>query len=181
MMNIPLFGGPFVFLRHGETDLNASGLVAGRRDVPLNERGVLQARAAARRLMGRGIDALYCSPMARARDTARIIEATIGLKAIVLNGLDERDWGALEGQPRSQRNRAVTPPGGEAADAFACRTLSALSAIPGSRLPLLVAHSGTFSVLCETLGIARSEDVIANCRPLLLTPVAAHAWKSEAL
>lgn len=44
----------FWFLRHGETDWNARSLSQGNVDIPLNDRGVAQARVAAALLKGRG-------------------------------------------------------------------------------------------------------------------------------
>ena len=45
----------FWFLRHGETAWNADGLAQGNVDVPLNDRGVAQAREAAVVLLGQGV------------------------------------------------------------------------------------------------------------------------------
>ena len=51
----PLPARAFWFLRHGETDWNAANLSQGRTDVPLNDRGLAQAAAAAALMRGRGI------------------------------------------------------------------------------------------------------------------------------
>lgn len=67
-------------LRHGEVD-NPEGIVYGR--LPgyvLSEEGVLMAKAAARSLAGRGVAALFSSPMERTRETAQQFVDTLDLE-----------------------------------------------------------------------------------------------------
>lgn len=59
-----------LFLRHGESAGNLYKIFAGHYDVELTERGVLQAKAAAKFLVGQGIDAIYSSDLTRAYQTA---------------------------------------------------------------------------------------------------------------
>ena len=49
--------------------------------------------------------------------------------------------------------------------------------------PLIVAHSGTFRVLCRTLGVEEPEEQVANCRPVRFTPPAktGREWTLEIL
>jgi probable phosphoglycerate mutase len=165
-----LLRAPFYFLRHGETEANRLGLIAGQTDIPLNETGWRQARTAAGLLEGCGIGAIYSSPLRRARDTAQCVAERLGLEVVVLDGLAERNWGELEGRPRSSRPRGLTPPGGESLEAFTHRTLAALAAIPAGGVPLVVAHSGTFRVLCAQLGIPAPQAPVANSTPLRFVP-----------
>ena len=61
-------------IRHGQTEWNAAGRLQGASDSPLTELGVQQAHACGARLRGRKrFDALYCSPLLRARRTAELI------------------------------------------------------------------------------------------------------------
>jgi probable phosphoglycerate mutase len=175
-----LFQAPFVFLRHGETEINRLGLTAGMTDVALNATGRQQARAAAAALVGRGIDAIYSSPLHRALESARCVAHTLNLPTVVVPELAERNWGALEGKPRELRVREATPPGGEGLEEFTRRTFAGLAKIPGSRLPLIVAHSGTFRILCAHLDMEMRAQV-ENCRPLrFLPPRSAGApWTAE--
>ncbi len=181
--NLALFRAPFCFLRHGETEANRLKITAGATDVALNETGLQQARAAAAALTGRGIDALFCSPLRRAHDTAACIARATGLPVTVIAELAERNWGELEGKPRHLRIREAKPPGGESPEEFAARTLAGLARIPASRLPLLVAHSGTFRVLCRTLGIPEAEVPVDNARALRFAPGPApgDAWRCAGL
>ena len=62
-----------VLVRHGETEYNRVDVFRGRIDLPLNERGVEQARAAALSLSGQEFEAFYSSPLSRSLRTAEII------------------------------------------------------------------------------------------------------------
>jgi len=167
---IPLFLSHFIFLRHGETETNRLGLIAGSTDVELNETGHRQARHAAGLLKMHGVDAVYSSPLRRARDTASCVAAALGLAVTVVPELAERNWGELEGRPRDMRTRATTPRGGESPAEFSARTLAGLKKIAGSALPLVVAHSGTFRVLGSALKIGVPSAPINNSQPMRLIP-----------
>jgi broad specificity phosphatase PhoE len=88
----------------------------------------------------------------------------------------------LEGQPRALRVRGVTPPGAETPEAYANRVLAGLAKIDGAA-PLIVAHSGVFRVLCNTLGVPEPVDPVSNARPVhCLPPDASHSeWRFEFL
>ena len=81
-----------LLVRHGQTEWNASGRFLGQTDVPLDETGRAQAVQLARGLVGR-VDAVYTSPAARARETARAIVPD----PVQIDGLRELNQGALEG------------------------------------------------------------------------------------
>lgn len=179
----PLLTAPFCFLRHGETESNRLGLVAGASDVPLNATGLAQARTAAQKLAGSGIDAIWSSPLQRAHDTARCVADLLGLDVITIRELAERNWGALEGKPRESRDRRMTPPGGESLDEFRARTLAGFARIRPSRLPLIVAHSGTYRILCDWLDLPQQTAPVANSQPLRLQrdPGPAGIWVAAPL
>lgn len=66
-------------VRHGESTYNAEGRVQGQSDVPLSELGRRQGEATANALATVGIEAIYSSPLRRARETAEIIaRRTVG-------------------------------------------------------------------------------------------------------
>jgi broad specificity phosphatase PhoE len=68
--------------RHGETDDNVPPLrFQGQRDTPLNERGRAQARELAERVasLDPSVASLWTSDLSRARETAEIVGARIGL------------------------------------------------------------------------------------------------------
>ena len=173
---IALFRKPFYFLRHGETELNADRLVAGSIDTELTGFGRQQAVRAAAVLARQPITAVYSSPLRRARDTAAPIAELLKLPIVVIDEIAERNWGVLEGQPRGSRIRGTTPAGAEPSDAFRARVLAGLAKID-SAVPLIVAHSGIFRVLCRTLGVAENEAPVTNALPLKFEPLVGGAWK----
>jgi broad specificity phosphatase PhoE len=89
----------FLCVRHGVTDWNREGRFQGRTDVPLNDEGIAQAQAAARRLQTVPFDFIVSSPLIRAAKTAKIIAATSSRPTIVEVDLIECDFGSFEGRP----------------------------------------------------------------------------------
>jgi 2,3-bisphosphoglycerate-dependent phosphoglycerate mutase len=70
-----------ILARHGETDWNRDGRWQGHADEPLNDRGRAQAQALAEELADEQIAAVYASDLRRARETAEIVAARLGLDA----------------------------------------------------------------------------------------------------
>lgn len=60
-------------IRHGETAWNSEGIFRGQSEIPLNERGLQQARATGEYLQAINFDAVFCSPLSRARQTAEAL------------------------------------------------------------------------------------------------------------
>jgi probable phosphoglycerate mutase len=84
--------------RHGETDDNRPPLrFQGQRDTPLNDTGRRQAHALAEELAEAGIVELWSSPLSRARETAEIVGARIGLEPTLDPRLMEGWRGRWEG------------------------------------------------------------------------------------
>ncbi|PRD55748.1 histidine phosphatase family protein [Sphingobacterium gobiense] len=84
-------------LRHGETSFNADGnRYCGRTDVDLTERGISQAKRMYELLEGYRFDAVYSSPLQRARKTAEIASGSAE-NLVVDNRLIEVDFGEWEG------------------------------------------------------------------------------------
>ncbi|MEV5431002.1 bifunctional RNase H/acid phosphatase [Streptomyces sp. NPDC052701] len=90
----------FVLLRHGETPLTPQKRFSGSggSDPALSGAGREQAERVAAALARRGtVQAIVSSPLARARETAGIVAARLGLDVSVDDGLRETDFGAWEG------------------------------------------------------------------------------------
>ena len=88
-------------IRHGETDWNQICRFQGREDIPLNEGGIAQARAAGKALQNMGITAIFTSPLQRAVRTGMEIASEAGLTASDVHPLEnliERDLGPFSGQ-----------------------------------------------------------------------------------
>lgn len=93
-----------VLVRHGETEWNREGRIQGHSDGRLNQRGLRQAEALASALRPfleglrqHGPVALYASPVARARQTAKAIGDACGLAVVPLDALAEVNAGELDG------------------------------------------------------------------------------------
>ena len=109
-----------VLVRHGETEANAAGLLLGRAESPLTERGRAQA-AALGGLLGTRVTRLVTSPLGRSRATAEALG--LGLEPEVDDRWIEVDYGeydtqALEALPAEvwrewRRHPGFRPPGGE--------------------------------------------------------------------
>lgn len=82
-------------IRHGKTELNRVKALQGRSDHPLNEEGILQAKAAAEKLRGVSFDHVFSSPLIRALQTAEIIVPE--KKPVIDDRLIEMDYGPYEG------------------------------------------------------------------------------------
>jgi len=91
--------GRLFLLRHGETEWNRARRVMGRRPIPLCVAGRAQLATLAPHLGGLGIEAIWTSPVMRARETAEIVAATLGgLPIREDERLSEVRYGAWEGR-----------------------------------------------------------------------------------
>ncbi|MDO4242634.1 MAG: histidine phosphatase family protein [Actinomyces sp.] len=91
-----------VLWRHGQTDYNAQGRIQGRVDIPLNEAGLAQVRAAVPALQGLDPVRIFSSPLGRAMGTAEALAAAVGLPVEVEQDLVERSFGEFEGLTRKE-------------------------------------------------------------------------------
>lgn len=86
-------------VRHGQTDYNLLGRIAGRIDIPLNDKGKQNAYDVKKKLKDIKFDKVYSSPLIRAYETAKIIT---NLPIIKDKRIIERDNGELEGRLKSE-------------------------------------------------------------------------------
>jgi broad specificity phosphatase PhoE len=164
-------------LRHGENPANLAKEFSNRRvDQPLTEKGELQAEQTADYFAAQGLDAIYCSPLKRAAQTAGIIAQRLGLEATILEAFREIDVGLLEGRPATAadwafhaqmmqawfdgRHEAAFPEGENYDDLQARMNEGLLAATQGrsGQKILVVGHGGIMTVtlkdLCPGLDIA---------------------------
>jgi broad specificity phosphatase PhoE len=152
-----------LLVRHGETDWNASGRLQGHTDQPLNDYGRRQAAKLAAQLETGDVAAIYASDLSRAKETAEILGARLGLPVVLDPDLRERNWGSWEGLTPTERD-AVTFEG-EAPEQHRDRMLQAVHRIaerhPGERV-VVVTHGGSMRrIQAAVMGIAL--PVVANC------------------
>jgi broad specificity phosphatase PhoE len=156
--------GSVLLARHGETDDNLEPLrVQGFRDTPLNDTGRRQAAELAERMVGAGIASLWSSDLSRARETAEIVAARIGLQPRLDPRLREANRGQWEGRlfiniEREEPERfaawrrageAFRFPGGESLRDQLERVSAAIDDVRRSeQLPaLIVCHGGSIRVM----------------------------------
>jgi probable phosphoglycerate mutase len=90
-------------IRHGETDWNKRHCFQGKKDIPLNQTGLIQAELLAKRLKNFFIERIYTSPLKRAKVTAEIIAKELKLKFPLSKfGLKEIDHGLWEGKTEDE-------------------------------------------------------------------------------
>ena len=144
-------------VRHGETEWSLSGAHTSRTDIPLTDHGRKRAEELRDYLKGTKLDAVFESPMKRARETCAI--AGFGDQAVVENGLKEWDYGVYEGKTTKEIQAEI--PGwsvwkneivggetvehvGERADGVIAR---ALAAAPAGGKVALFAHAHILRIL----------------------------------
>ena len=89
-----------LLVRHGESEGNRDRTFTQNPDVPLTPFGREQARAAAHRLAkGYRPSRIVASPFTRARQTADIIAAVLGLSVELDAAFREQSFGIFAGQP----------------------------------------------------------------------------------
>ena len=94
--------GPRLFLvRHGQTSLNAAGVLRGRLDPELDGTGRIEAMAVADVIGRSGLTVVVASPLLRAADTATPIAARAEVGLEIDERLIDRDYGPWAGKPRA--------------------------------------------------------------------------------
>jgi 2,3-bisphosphoglycerate-dependent phosphoglycerate mutase len=184
---VTLSGGAqtrFLLIRHAHVDTGAR--LCGTLDLPLSDRGRAQLTTL---LQGRATslpDALYTSPLLRAREVAAGLADAWSLPAEAIAAVREISCGWLEGVPfaevqarypqlwicnEQQADDAFKWPGGESYRTFRARVLSGLQRIaqrnPGRRVAI-VTHAGVITQILGTIR-GRSAAVWKPDRPAPLT------------
>jgi len=87
----------FFFVRHGESEWNAASRMQGQLESDLSELGRRQSDVNGRLLATRGVEALYASPLSRARQSAEIIASHVNLPILCDDRLKEWNCGDWSG------------------------------------------------------------------------------------
>ncbi len=100
-------GAEIWLVRHGQTQWSRDGRHTGHTDVPLTDEGVQQAEAVRAELAQVTPELVLCSPLSRARETARLA----GLSPDdVIDDLREWDYGAWEGRTTKEIRTSLQDP-----------------------------------------------------------------------
>ncbi|MFO0756867.1 MAG: histidine phosphatase family protein [Byssovorax sp.] len=174
-----------LLIRHGQTDDNKNLVFQGQGGRGLNAEGRAECQRLAERLAGMGakLDAIFCSDLTRARESAEIVAAPLGLSPVADEGLREVYLGSWEGLAHQeiasrfpeewaawQRGLDIRRGGGETYAELGDRMVAAVDRIAGGahggRLGI-VSHGGTIKVfVARVLGVGvaslRSFQVAAN-------------------
>jgi broad specificity phosphatase PhoE len=180
-----------ILIRHGETEANRKRCFAESSEIPLTDAGRHQARALASYLAANfqpGV--LLSSEFLRAWQTSEIIADALHLKAEVIAGIHERDFGCLKGLPYSGLgemmllNAAVpwmwSPPGGESLHQVQQRAVAAIELLR-VRYPeqevVLVSHGAVIQAICAHItGEWTEASVPPNCG-IVVIEYDAQKWK----
>jgi len=174
-------------IRHGENRANITKEFSYKQvDYSLTAKGILQAQQTAVYFDDKDIQAIYSSPLKRARETAEIIAQHLRLPVIVMEQFREVNVGDLEGQPSNKANWAIhdqimsdwhsgkyeaTFPGGENYEMLLHRMHDGLRKImldnPDSNI-ILVGHGGIITAtiwdICANVELSSLlESDNANC------------------
>lgn len=151
-------------IRHGETDWNLERRLQGQTDIPLNTTGLQQAEALARGFPKVPVDALYCSDLQRARQTAAPLLDRLRCPQTLNPALREQHYGVFQGHTYAEmaekqpelyaRYRARDPqweiPQGESIQRFYDRVTQALAQIAAQhqgQTLVVVTHGGVLDML----------------------------------
>lgn len=106
-------------VRHGETHENVAQLLQGHLPGQLTAKGRMQAAILRDQLSNISFDALLCSDLQRALDTANILNEPHQLPIISYPMLRERDWGVLTGTSITEKRKLQQfPPSVESVEAM---------------------------------------------------------------
>jgi len=130
-----------ILIRHGQSTWNAANLFTGWENVELSEKGILEAKKAAKFLSKFDFDSVFTSELIRAQKTAEIIiqgNSHSKPKSTIFDmRLNERHYGDLQGMNKDdarkkfgeeqvhiwRRSFEIPPPNGESLKMTAERTL----------------------------------------------------------
>jgi broad specificity phosphatase PhoE len=157
-----------LLVRHGATSATQEDRFSGSSSAELSDQGRWQAARLGERLAQQPITAIYCSPLSRALETARIIAGHCRLEPTTRDGLREIGHGHWEGMKREDVERAFAaeyasweadpftfaPVGGESGLAVLARALPVVREIVTTHTGqevLVVSHKATLRLLLSSL------------------------------
>lgn len=173
----------YVFVRHGQTYWNKNGIMHGQYDIPLNFTGITQAGEVSMELRHKHFDVCYCSPLNRAKSTAKkILMHHRNTEIIYDDRLMELSKGLLEGQHvnsekmlKKEDSKILRKYKIESKDEFFDRVKSFIDEVEkkhSGKNILIVSHSGTIKMLmfyfnppAKPISDAYYDIRIKNCKP----------------
>ena len=185
-----------IVIRHGQSEANLNGTLAGQSDIPLTPLGLAQADAAKVYLTAReNITAVYSSDLDRAYRTALPVAKALGLTVIRDRRLREVDLGDMVGHEIAKLNddfpefysiTDIEPsfkkyPGGECNAQVYDRMKECICEIAEAHpneTVLIASHGGAIKAFfAYAMGFSRSEAVQAP--PVANTAISVFEWDGE--
>jgi phosphoserine phosphatase len=163
-----------IIARHGETAWNTVDIFRGRVNIGLSENGLKQAELLAEYLSQKKIQAVYCSPLPRALQTAVAVARRFNFKPQPMEELTDLDFGEWEGLSRQEvlakykeiyeqwldRPDLAQIPGAESMEDATRRSLSALDQIKKNNedgtVAIITHRVITKILICALLGLDNS-------------------------
>jgi broad specificity phosphatase PhoE len=130
-----------LLIRHASNDYLGRALAGRLPDVHLNEQGHREAQALAQWISRWPIQAIYCSPLERARETAQPLAEKLGIPVRIEEALIEVGFGDWTGMSMKELDRVadwrkhptmrscIRPPGGEHIIETQCRLVRVFEVI----------------------------------------------------
>ncbi|MFH1400547.1 MAG: histidine phosphatase family protein [Nanoarchaeota archaeon] len=145
-----------IFVRHGQTQWNIDGISQGQQHNPLNETGIRQAKALAKRLAKEHIDVIYSSDLNRTKMTTEQIAAFHPDAPVrYTKELREIAHGIYDGKPGAER-AAIEKASGQPLHTFRPQDGESLQDVYHRAVAfykaLIKAHHHGETILCVTHG-----------------------------
>jgi broad specificity phosphatase PhoE len=181
-----------LFVRHGSTLWTTPpSRYQGRTDLPLSVRGRLEAGQLADRLRAIKLDAIYSSPLRRARETAIMLADDRRMSLDIDQRIIELSYGDWEGKRHAEVERDDTaaltawatgmapPPGGESRISLMRRVSGFLDDVAGEGTIAVVAHKEVIRAGAIALGLLHPADYLmldVPCAGIFSAVGAPGAW-----
>jgi len=170
----------FYFIRHGQTDFNASGDKEDYLDISLNQTGFKQAHTVEPIVASLYVKSICCSPLKRAKETKEVISSRLKATHYEIAELSEcclKIWTDVTGSGVSAYEKAGTH-----VKSFMDQAVKGINQALACEGPVLVvAHGGIHWAMCCLMEIADHSWVIDNCLPIHFTIGTDGKWKARKL
>ncbi len=166
-------------IRHGQSTSDVEDRYGGDYDDHLTEKGEQQAKELAKSLKGKGIQAVFCSPRFRAKETAEIVSKDLNAPLEVVEDFRECNrYGIITGMVKAEAKEQYpdevaklgdyrnTVQGGENYDHFKLRVIAAFEQIKtlDYNTVAIITHAGPIRCLAREVLDMGELGNIADCQ-----------------
>ena len=163
-------------LRHGQTEDNRKKIIQGQGDSPLTSEGIKSIKKRAAKLKEIIFDAIYCSPLGRAKSSMKILlkELNQNTKIVFSDEIQEIDFGKYTKNNinkmigiihEHKKNTSKPYPGGESGDMFKERVLYFMNNFVlnnEGNCFLVITHFGVIETILRHYNNLSYEDICSN-------------------